>query len=69
MISSEKCDLAQIAAESPYRLIMLLALSSFFLVEGLGLGDVSTMVVDSGHHRHLGAFIDLGRRFGTLVGA
>ncbi len=52
-------DAAEVSAEGADGLIVFLALGAFFLVVALRLRDPFAMVIDGGHHRRLGAGVDV----------
>ncbi len=52
-------DAAEVSAKGADGLIVLLAFGAFSLVVALGLRDPFAMVIDSDHHRGLGAGVDM----------
>ncbi len=52
-------DAAEVPAEGADGLIVFLALGALSLVVALRLGDPFAMVIDGGHHRRLGAGVDM----------
>ncbi len=52
-------DAAEVSAEGADGLVVFLAFGAFFLVVALRLRDSFAMVIDGGHHRRLGAGVDV----------
>ena len=52
-------DAAEVSAEGADGLVVSLALGALFLVVALRLRDPFAMVIDGGHHRRLGAGVDM----------
>ncbi len=52
-------DAAKVSAEGADGLVVSLALGAFFFVVALRLRDPFAMVIDGGHHRRLGAGVDM----------
>ncbi len=52
-------DAAEVTAEGADGLVVSLALGALFLVVALRLRDPFAMVIDGGHHRRLGAGVDV----------
>ena len=52
-------DAAEVSAEGADGLIVFLAFGAFFLVVALRLRHTFAMVIDGGHHRCLGAGVDM----------
>ncbi len=55
-------DAAEVSAEGADGLVVSLAFGALFLVVALRLRDSFAMVIDSRHHRRLGAGVDVLRR-------
>ncbi len=52
-------DAAEVSAEGADGLVVSLALGAFFFVVALRLRDPFAMVIEGGHHRRLGAGVDM----------